>query len=99
MKSIFDNENERENPFPNKDSTSLLKRMKSSINLCYAPIKSSFISNNEFNENAIPSFQSLLLKNRQDIELRNSFDINNLTTNYPDCSFCFTKRNRIQSLE
>lgn len=77
------------------------KRMKSSMssmNLWNAPIKSSSITYNDFNENEIPSFQSLLRKNKQDIELRNSDGINNLIRNYPDCSLCFRNR-RIQSLE
>ena len=101
MEIIFDNEKERQNSFPKKESISFFKRMKSSMssmNLCNATIKSSSITYNDFNENEIPSFQSLLRKNKQDIELRNSDGINNLIRNYPDCSLCFRNR-RIQSLE
>ena len=49
MEIIFDNEKERQNSFPKKESISFFKRMKNSMslmNLCNAPIKSSSITYN-----------------------------------------------------
>ena len=100
MKISFDYRKENDTFISNRKEVSVYKAI--AINKCFAPRKVvSPPSYNCLEEKSIPSFESLVKKNKKDIYLNTSFpfNLNILTNDFSHCAFNNRKRNRRKTLD
>lgn len=97
MEISFDYRKENDTFISNRKEVSVYKTI--AINNCFAPRKV-VSSYNCFEEKSIPSFESLVKKNKKDIYLNTSFpfNLNILTNDFSHCAFN-RKRNRRKTLD
>lgn len=98
MKISLNNRKENDTFISNRKEVSVYTTVV--INNCFAPRKV-VSSYNCFEEKSIPSFESLVKKNKKDIYLNTSFpfNLNILTNAFSNRAFNNRKRNRRKTLD